>query len=103
MTDAPTKFQDALERILADQEVFRVTLQWYLVNMFLSRGNEAPLLLTEVERQVLARLAAFQPRGGDPEADERLKQLLLERAKTLFQEVALVVQGALTPASPDKN
>lgn len=101
------RMQEDLELILneiaADQKVFRVTLQCFLLNM---AEKTDPAIIEHLKRQVLGSIQQTLPAGDPEEAQgaERSKQLSLVRAEELFREIQTAV-GLKAPTIPpsEKN
>lgn len=73
-----------LNEIAADQEVNRIVVQCFLLNLTRARGPE---LLLDMKQQVLETVRNAEPNKTDAQGGQRRKELTVMRAESLFLEI----------------
>ena len=92
--------EEVLNEIVADQAVFRLTLQCFLLRMLAARPELAAHGLTELSDQVLRSIGRIRPSAADAAGGERWKRLAARRAEAFFVELEDALGQARAPADP---
>ena len=85
----------------AELEVLKATLQIFF-RQLLETQERGDLVLENVKSEVIATLGAVRESSGDPQSDERMRQLLLMRADSFFEDLRQAA-GYPNPAKRDPS
>lgn len=91
------RVETILNEIAADQAVFRITLQCFLLRMFAARPDLAPEALSDMKQQVLRSIGRMPVAAEDEQGGVRWKRLANDRAEELFLELEDALAASIPP------